>query len=131
MARRYRWVSPPEGLLQTLPQSFSRAVQHSHAACPRQLPQNFHIKRYAWGDYGKALQMGIAAGGATAFSDWLGSKEQTMELLGQGQIETQLPLGTEEISGYHQESPKPLKSRYVVLLSERPCVRIASGVPKQ
>ena len=39
------------------------------------------------GDYGKALQMGIAAGGATAFSDWLGSKEQTMELLGQVQIE--------------------------------------------
>ena len=39
------------------------------------------------GDYGKVLQMGIAAGGATAFSDWLGSKEQTMELLGQVQIE--------------------------------------------
>lgn len=39
------------------------------------------------GDFGKALQMGVAAGGATAFSEWLGTVEQTMELLGQVQIE--------------------------------------------
>ena len=40
-----------------------------------------------WGDYGKALQMGIAAGGATAFGDWLGTKEQAMELLEHVQVE--------------------------------------------
>lgn len=39
------------------------------------------------GDFGKALQMGVAAGGATAFSPWLGTKEQTMQLMEQVQVE--------------------------------------------
>lgn len=39
------------------------------------------------GDFGKALQMGVAAGCATAFSDWLGTKELTMELLEQIHVE--------------------------------------------
>lgn len=39
------------------------------------------------GDFAKALQMGIAAGGATAFSEWLGTKEQILELLEQVQVE--------------------------------------------
>lgn len=33
------------------------------------------------GDFGKALQMGVAAGCATAFSDWLGTKEHTLEMM--------------------------------------------------
>lgn len=39
------------------------------------------------GDFGKALQMGVAAGCATAFHDWLGSLEDTMALLGQIRVE--------------------------------------------
>ena len=39
------------------------------------------------GDFGKALQLGVAAGCATAFSDWLGTREQTMELMEQVQVE--------------------------------------------
>lgn len=39
------------------------------------------------GDFGSALQMGVAAGCATAFSDWLGSKEYTMELMEQIHVE--------------------------------------------
>ena len=42
------------------------------------------------GDFGKALQMGVAAGCATAFSGWLGTKELTMELLGQINVEKRL-----------------------------------------
>lgn len=44
-----------------------------------------------WGDFGKALQMGVAAGCATAFSAWLGTKELTMELMEQVQVE-KIPL---------------------------------------
>ena len=32
------------------------------------------------GDYGHALRLGTAAGGATAFSDGLGTKDRIMEL---------------------------------------------------
>lgn len=39
------------------------------------------------GDFGKALQMGVAAGCATAFSDWLGTKDLTMELMEQIHVE--------------------------------------------
>ncbi|MDE7218921.1 MAG: 1-phosphofructokinase family hexose kinase [Oscillospiraceae bacterium] len=39
------------------------------------------------GDFGRALQMGVAAGCATAFSDWLGTKELTMELMEQIHVE--------------------------------------------
>lgn len=39
------------------------------------------------GDFGEALQMGVAAGCATAFSDWLGTKEETLALLDQIHIE--------------------------------------------
>ncbi len=39
------------------------------------------------GDFGRALQMGVAAGCATAFSDWLGSGELTMELMEQIRVE--------------------------------------------
>lgn len=39
------------------------------------------------GDFGKALQLGVAAGSATAFSDWLGTKELTMELMEQVHVE--------------------------------------------
>ena len=39
------------------------------------------------GDFGKALQMGVAAGCATAFSDWLGTRELTLELLEQIRVE--------------------------------------------
>lgn len=35
------------------------------------------------GDYGHALRLGTAAGGATAFSDGLGTKDKIMELYGQ------------------------------------------------
>ncbi|MCI8656571.1 MAG: 1-phosphofructokinase family hexose kinase [Oscillospiraceae bacterium] len=42
------------------------------------------------GDFGKALQMGVAAGCATAFSGWLGTKELTMELLEQIHVEKRL-----------------------------------------
>ena len=42
-------------------------------------------------DFCEALRLGVAAGSATAFSDWLGTKEQTMELLEQVQVE-QVPL---------------------------------------
>lgn len=33
------------------------------------------------GDYSYALKLGTASGGATAFSDGIGTKEQIMELL--------------------------------------------------
>ena len=46
-------------------------------------------------------------------------------------IKTRLPLGTEGIAWYHQKSHKPLKTRYAVLLSDRPLVRIQFGVPAQ
>ena len=39
------------------------------------------------GDFGKALQVGVAAGCATAFSEWLGSKEETMRLMEQVKVE--------------------------------------------
>ena len=39
------------------------------------------------GDFGRALQMGVAAGCATAFSDWLGSGKLTMELMEQIRVE--------------------------------------------
>lgn len=39
------------------------------------------------GDFGHALQMGVAAGCATAFSEWLGTLEQTMSLLEQIHVE--------------------------------------------
>jgi len=42
------------------------------------------------GDFGKALQMGVAAGCATAFSGWLGTRELTMELLEQIHVEKRL-----------------------------------------
>ena len=32
-------------------------------------------------DFGRALQLGVAAGCATAFNDWLGTREETMALL--------------------------------------------------
>ena len=35
------------------------------------------------GDFGRALQMGVAAGCATAFDDWLGTRENTLALLEQ------------------------------------------------
>ncbi len=43
------------------------------------------------GDYAEALRLGVAAGGATAFSDWLGTKEDIMSLLDQVQVE-KVPL---------------------------------------
>jgi len=39
------------------------------------------------GDFGRALQMGVAAGCATAFNDWLGTREETMALLDQVRVE--------------------------------------------
>ncbi len=39
------------------------------------------------GDFGSALQMGVAAGCATAFSDWLGTEEYTLELMEQIRVE--------------------------------------------
>lgn len=39
------------------------------------------------GDFAKALQMGIAAGGATAFSEWLGTRQETLALMEQVQVE--------------------------------------------
>ncbi len=39
------------------------------------------------GDYSEALRLGVAAGCATAFSDWLGTKSETMELLDQIQVQ--------------------------------------------
>ena len=39
------------------------------------------------GDFCKALQLGVAAGSATAFSDWLGTRELTMELMEQVRVE--------------------------------------------
>jgi 1-phosphofructokinase len=39
------------------------------------------------GDFGKALQMGVAAGCATAFHHWLGTLEDTMALLDQVRVE--------------------------------------------
>lgn len=39
------------------------------------------------GDFGEALRLGVAAGGATAFNEWLGTKEETMELLEQVHVE--------------------------------------------
>ena len=38
-------------------------------------------------DYSEALRLGVAAGCATAFSDWLGTKSETMELLDQIQVQ--------------------------------------------
>lgn len=38
-------------------------------------------------NWGEALRMGIAAGCATAFNDWLGTREQTMELMNQIHVE--------------------------------------------
>lgn len=38
-------------------------------------------------DFGKALQLGVAAGCATAFNDWLGTKEETMALVDSIQVE--------------------------------------------
>lgn len=43
------------------------------------------------GDYGEALRLGVAAGSATAFSDWLGTREEIMALLDQVQVE-KVPL---------------------------------------
>ena len=42
------------------------------------------------GDFARALQMGVAAGCATAFSDWLGTKEQTLELMAQIEVEKRM-----------------------------------------
>lgn len=39
------------------------------------------------GDFGRALQMGVAAGCATAFDDWLGTRENTLALLEQIRVE--------------------------------------------
>lgn len=39
------------------------------------------------GDLSRALQMGVAAGSATAFSEWLGTAEQTMALMEQVHVE--------------------------------------------
>lgn len=39
------------------------------------------------GDFGSALQMGVAAGCATAFSDWLGTREETLALMDQIHVE--------------------------------------------
>lgn len=39
------------------------------------------------GDFGKALQMGVAAGGATAFGEWLGTREETLALMEQVRVE--------------------------------------------
>ncbi len=39
------------------------------------------------GDYSEALRLGVAAGCATAFSDWLGTRAETMELLDQIQVQ--------------------------------------------
>lgn len=39
------------------------------------------------GDFGQALRLGVAAGSATAFSPWLGTRELTMELMEQVRIE--------------------------------------------
>lgn len=39
------------------------------------------------GDFAKALQMGVAAGSATAFSDWIGTKAYTLELMEQVKVE--------------------------------------------
>ena len=39
------------------------------------------------GDFGRALQMGVAAGSATAFSEWLATKEEMLELVGQVRVE--------------------------------------------
>lgn len=45
------------------------------------------------GDFGRALQMGVAAGCATAFSEWLGSKEDTLALMEQVHVErTRTPM---------------------------------------
>lgn len=43
------------------------------------------------GDYGEALRLGIAAGSATAFSDWLCTGEEAMALLDQVRVE-KVPL---------------------------------------
>ena len=39
------------------------------------------------GDFGRALQMGVAAGSATAFSEWLATKEEMLELVEQVRVE--------------------------------------------
>ena len=46
----------------------------------------------------KALQMGVSAGCATAFSGWLGTKELTMELLGQIHVRNAPSLPMETIT---------------------------------
>lgn len=38
-------------------------------------------------DFAQALQLGVAAGCATAFNDWLGTREETMELLNKIHVE--------------------------------------------
>ena len=38
-------------------------------------------------DFGKALQLGVASGCATAFNDWLGTREETMALLNSIRVE--------------------------------------------
>ena len=44
-----------------------------------------------WEDFGKALQMGVAAGSATAFSGWLGTRALTEELMERVKVE-KIPL---------------------------------------
>ena len=39
------------------------------------------------GDFGKAIQMGVAAGSATAFSEWIATKEEMLELVEQVRVE--------------------------------------------
>ena len=39
------------------------------------------------GDFGRALQMGVAAGSATAFSEWLATKEEMLERVEQVRVE--------------------------------------------
>ena len=39
------------------------------------------------GDFGRALQMGVAAGSATAFSEWLATKEEMLGLVEQVRVE--------------------------------------------
>ncbi|MCI8716129.1 MAG: 1-phosphofructokinase family hexose kinase [Oscillospiraceae bacterium] len=47
------------------------------------------------GDFGEALRMGVAAGSATAFNDWLGTKEETLALMKQVRIEKTRAPGAE------------------------------------
>lgn len=47
------------------------------------------------GDFGEALRMGVAAGSATAFNNWLGTREETLALLEQVRVEKTNFSGTE------------------------------------